>query len=482
MNVRAGPGLGYDIVTTVTKGTEAIIVGIGPNAQWYMVTIDALYRPAWIYASLTTVTGFLGGVKQYTLAEVNGYKFTEADATDTCGANPIAITIPAILNVRKGPGTEYEIITTVVEGTRAEIVGIDPQDEWLLVKLGTLADPVWVYKDLTTIVGSLAGVKRINSGQVVQSNPVTDAGRPVAVTYPSLVNIRVGPGLNYAVLKAVRQGTRARIIGLSPDENWYLVEIEGLSQLGWIREDLTVLVGMLHNVKRITASEIAMLPVAIVDTPVLNVRSGPGTGFGLVTTISEGTWAQIVGVNPQTDWFQIRLDGVTGQTWVYRDLTNLAGLLAGVTQISSSTAAAEYDPTLLATAIMEAAATVEAASTQQVTVNAITVDLALTANGNINLEVSWTDAELCSETPILYYRSNSDASTYFSLENAVIAADSNSKSLSFLTLPESSLISAWCGTHSNGRQIAEVRIDYIEEGTYSSRPSQPDKGSVAALP
>ena len=79
-----------------------------------------------------------------------------------------------------------------------------------------------------------------------------------------------------------------------------------------------------------------MLPVAIVDTPILNVRSGPGTGFGIVTTISQGTWAQIIGVNPGADWFQVELYGVTGQTlalpqpykscrsscWCYADLSS----------------------------------------------------------------------------------------------------------------------------------------------------------------
>ena len=481
LNVRAGPGISYEILTTVPKGTEATIIGIGHNAQWYMVTVDALNRPAWIYASLTSVTGFLGGVKQYTLAEVNGYTFTETDATDTCGANPIAITVPAILNVRKGPGTEYEIMTTVAKGTRAEIVGIDPQDEWLLVKLDSLVDPAWIYRDLTTVVGSLAGVKRVNSGQANQPNSGTNVDRPVAVTYPSLVNIRVGPGLNYAVLKAVRQGTRAHIIGLSPDENWYLVEIDGLSQLGWIREDLTVLVGTLNQVKRITAGELAMLPVAIVDTPILNVRSGPGTGFGLVTTISEGTWAQIVGVNPQTDWFRIRLDGVSGQTWVYRDLTDLAGLLAGVTQISASTvsAAADEDPALQATEILEAASTVGAAPAQQIEVSSITVEILLPSDGTIDLEVSWTDDGACTDLYNLYYRSNADSSTYFSLETAVVAYTASTKSLSFLTLPAGSLISAWCGLQSAGRQVAEVQIDPTVEGTYSSLPSQPEVDAVA---
>ncbi|MDE0198380.1 MAG: SH3 domain-containing protein, partial [Caldilineaceae bacterium] len=484
MNVRAGPGLDYEILTTVPKGTEATIVGIGPLAEWYMVRLENLGRPAWIYASLTTVNGFLGGVKQYTLAEVDGYTFADVDEPDTCSANPVAVTIPAILNVRRGPGTEYETLTTVVKGTRAEIVGIDPQDEWLLVELDSLVEPAWIYRELTTVVGSLAGVRRIGSGQASQPNTPTNVDRPIAVTYPALANVRVGPGLTYGILKAVPQGTRARVFGLSPDEAWYLVEIDGLSQLGWIREDLTVLVGNLDIVKRITSTEIAMLPVAIVDTPILNVRSGPGTGFGIVTTISQGTWAQIISVNPGADWFQVELYGVTGQTWVFRDLTNLAGLLAGVTQLSSSTVAAatEEDPALQATTILEETSTIEAAPTQQVVVNSITIELTLPDNGNIDLEVSWTDADLCTDLYKLFYRSSTNSTTYFSLENAVLATTPNSMSLSFLALPDSSLISAWCGTQRTGRKVAEVQIDTSNEGIFSSIPSQPEAGTVAAVP
>ena len=484
LNVRAGPGLTYRILTTVPRGTQATIIGIGPNAEWYKVTLDALSQPAWIYAGLTTVQGLLGGVKRYTLAEVNGNTPTDVVTTDTCSANPVAITIPAVLNVRRGPGTQFEIVTTVVNGTRAEIVGIDPQEEWLLVKLDSLTEPAWIYRNLTTVVGSLAGVRRVGSEQVDQPNGVTNTVRPVAVTYPALVNIRVGPGLTYGVLKAVPQGTRASIVGLSPDENWYLVEISGLSQLGWIREDLTVLVGNLNGVKRITAAEIAMLPVAIVDTPTLNVRTGPGLGYSLVTTISKGTWVQIIGVNAQTDWLRIRLAGVSGQTWVFRDLTNLAGLLPGVTQITSSTASETSDdyPTLQATTILESASTLELSSTQQVDVSSITVELSLPQNGNIDLKVNWNDADACVQSYNIYHRSNTDSTTYFSLENAVIATTANSKSLSFLTLPDRSLISAWCGTSSNGRQVAEVQIDPGVEGTYSSLPSQPETDAVAASP
>ena len=470
LNVRSGPGLDYDILTTVTKGTQATIIGIGPNSEWYKVNLGVLSEPAWIYASLTTVTGSIASVKQYTQAEVDGIE-TGAD-------NPVAVTVPTILNVRSGPGTEYDIVTTVSQGTRAEIIGIGPQDEWFLVELDSLDDPVWIYQDLTTVVGSLAGVRRVASWQVGQPSSDTEVERPIAVTYPSLVNVRVGPGESYSVLKAVGQGTRARIMGVGPDENWYLVDIDGLDQLGWIREDLTVLVGSLDNVKEITAEEIEMLPVAIANTALLNVRSGPDTSYGLVTTISEGTWVEVIGVNAQSDWFKVKYDEVGGQGWVYRDLTYLAGPLASVTQTASAGSPTSTQPA----STQPAAPTPQPASTPQVAVGSITVDLSLPSNGTIDLEVSWTDAGACSELYRIYYRSNTDSATYFSLETAVLASTANSKSLSFQTLPGSSLISAWCGTHGAGRQVAEVQIDANVEGTYSSAPSQPAADAVAARP
>ena len=206
--------------------------------------------------------------------------------------------------------------------------------------------------------------------------------------------------------------------------------MDGLDKLGWIFEDLTVLVGSLDGVKRITADEIAMLPVAIANTALLNVRSGPATSYGVATTLARGAWARIIGLDSQSEWFQIELSGVTGQAWIARDLSYLVGSLTGVNQIvvggnSEPTTAASTEPSL----------------------SSITVELSLPADGHINLEVSWTDASACAQVYNLYYRSNADSSTYFSLQTAVTASAASSKSLSFLTLPDRSFISAWCGSN-----------------------------------
>ena len=290
----------------------------------------------------------------------------------------------------------------------------------------------------------------------------------MAVTYPSLVNVREGPGDEYAVLINVGQGTRIRIHGIDPDEDWYLVEVDGLDKLGWVFENLTVLVGTLDGVKRVTADEIAMLPVAIANTALLNVRSGPSTSYGVATTLASGTWAKIIGMDSQAEWFQIELTGGTGQSWISRDLSYLVGSLSGVTP-----------------AVVSGGDPPTAPASSQPTAGSITIELSLPADGRINLDVSWTDASACAQVYNLYYRSSDQSSsTYFSLETAVTASTASSKSLSFLTLPAGSLISAWCGTNGSGRQVAEVQIDPNAAGTYSSAPSSPDAtaGGPSATP
>ena len=248
LNVRSGPGQTYNILTTVPSGTQGRIVGISPDHQWYLVQLGVLSQPAWVYASLTTVTGSLASVPQYTQTELGGIAVV-------CD-KPLAIAVPYLLNVRGGPGLEYDVLTTVPQGTQAEIVGIGPQNEWLYVELDALTEPAWIFKDLATVIGSLANVRQIPTWQVgqpvqpdqsEQPGTANEGDRPLAITYSSLVNVREGPGENYNVLIAVGQGTRARILGIDPAHEWYLVEIDGLDQLGWIFEDLTVLVGSLNR-------------------------------------------------------------------------------------------------------------------------------------------------------------------------------------------------------------------------------------------
>ena len=153
------------------------------------------------------------------------------------------------------------------------------------------------------------------------------------------------------------------------------------------------------------------------------------------------------------------MDDLDQPAWVSRELTKVAGgSLAGVIQI--------------------AVGDTPAPTAGQLT-SSITVELALRQLGGVDLEVSWTDAGPCTQLYNLYHRSGVDTTTYISLETAATATTANSKSLSFNTLSGSSFISAWCGTNSGGREVAEVEIDPGTAGTYSS--TRPLSGGVASV-
>ena len=282
---------------------------------------------------------------------------------------------------------------------------------------------------------------------------------PLAITLPITMNVRSGPGLTYDVVRVVPQGTQGRIYGIDPTDDWFQIELEGLDTLAWVYQDLTRVVGSLAGVRRLTTQEIAMLPAAITQPLLTNVRSGPGTNYDILTTVPQGTWARITGIDTQAEWFQVELDDLDEPAWVYRELTKVAGgSLAGLIQIASG------DP--------------PAPTVEQLT-GSITVELALRQLGGVDLEVSWTDAGPCTQLYNLYHRSGADTTTYISLETAATASDANSKSLSFSTLSGSSFISAWCGTNSGGREVAEVEIDPGTAGTYSS--THPTSGGIASV-
>ena len=228
MNARTGPGLNYRVVTQLLEGTHVRIVGIDPTEDWYLVEVDGVEDQLWIYRALTRLVGSLDRVRRYTTEEI-------AQLPGADSVVPLAVTVPITMNVRTGPGLNYEVVRSVPKGTQGRIFGIDPNNEWFQIELEGLDTLVWVYQDLTTVVGSLAGVKWVTESEV--------ALLPAAITQPLLLNARAGPGLTYEILRTVAQGTWMQITGIDTLGEWYRVELADVDQQAWIFRDYTKVAG-----------------------------------------------------------------------------------------------------------------------------------------------------------------------------------------------------------------------------------------------
>lgn len=203
------------------------------------------------------------------------------------------------LNLRTGAGTGYGVVEVLSEGAYVEVLD-GPYSangyKW------------WeVYVDASGNTGFVAGVFLT----VVSSGPFS-IGDTVYVTSDSL-NVRSGPGTGYSVIDVITYGTNGLIIDGPVTANgyvWYEIEYVGGSYAGWVASDFLGLV---------TTGGFAIGDIVMVTSDTLNVRSGAGTGYSVIDTLTYGNQGEILDgpyyANGYT-WYQISYSfgGYTG--WV----------------------------------------------------------------------------------------------------------------------------------------------------------------------
>jgi uncharacterized protein YraI len=136
-----------------------------------------------------------------------------------------------------------------------------------------------------------------------------------------------GPGDQYAVLALLENDQAARIIGISQDKKWWVIDLPYFAnKRGWVSVD-KVKAENAANVQVVTqetampaelvtpGSEATVLAIANV-----NVRSGPDIKYMKIGNIKKGQSADVVGVSEDQFWWLVRLpDTKNVQGWISRD-------------------------------------------------------------------------------------------------------------------------------------------------------------------
>lgn len=167
-----------------------------------------------------------------------------------------------VLNVRRGPGPEYDSVRQLNNGASITVIGRNAQGTW--VQLDT-PDQQWINTQYASISGDVATL------------PVTfteigawgTAGIPVAQGVSnSVVRVRGGPGSAYRQLEnpdTIDSGTSLSIIGRSSDSLWYQVNVG--NQSAWVNAQAV----------RLTSGNVNSIPITEPTTqaiqPTLNSAS-----------------------------------------------------------------------------------------------------------------------------------------------------------------------------------------------------------------
>ncbi len=207
------------------------------------------------------------------------------------------------LNLRGGPGKDYEPVGTVKHGAKVSVK--KTSGEWSKVTVSSTGKTGWIktkYIDGTT--------KSLGTGT------------KTVKTSSGSITLRSGPGSSYGSKGSVKNGAKVKV--LETENNWVKISLVSSGKTGWIPE---------KNIKGSSSggsggeSSGDKLKVRSVSNSVLNVRSGPGTSYSKLNTLYEGEAMKVL--ETSGGWYRIQtFDGVKG--WVAGNLTS-AGAKAKVT-------------------------------------------------------------------------------------------------------------------------------------------------------
>ena len=160
------------------------------------------------------------------------------------------------------------------------------------------------------------------------------------------VNVRSGPSIRSAVVGALAQNTTVEIVDKSADGQWYRVRAAGLPSEAWVFAKYVVADpfagrgdGSRGDAGRGCAGDGQRRAGRHSCAARINVRSGSGTGYAIVSSASAGSVLPIVGINSAGDWYQVRVPGLGEPAWVLGGLTRLSGSLDGIPTVEVAPAA-----------------------------------------------------------------------------------------------------------------------------------------------
>ena len=182
VHFRTGAGINYSSMGVLSKGVKVTYIGESGN---------------WTKVEYNSKTGYI--CSDY-------LEKSHTPSTETM------YTTPSIgLNLRRGPGTTYSVITTLQKGTEVKV--LSTHNNWCEIKVNGLKG--YVSKDYLSKTNPSTSNEEIPT-QTTTKYVSTNAG----------LNLRKGPGTNYAVITTLPKNTAVTVY--STENNWSKVKVNSM--------------------------------------------------------------------------------------------------------------------------------------------------------------------------------------------------------------------------------------------------------------
>ena len=214
------------------------------------------------------------------------------------------------LNLRSGPGKEYDSTGYVQHGDKVTVS--ETHGEWSRVKVSGSGKAGWIktkYIDGTT--------KQLGTGS-----------KTVKVPSGESLTLRAKPSTGAASRGTVKNGAKVKV--LETEDDWVRVSVNSTGKTGWIKAKYIGAGGSGSSSGSSSSTSGGSQKVYKVTGSAVNLRKGPSATYGKVATLSLGTAFKRVGADG--NWLQVEtFSGLKG--WISQNYA-AAGAKATVTGAS----------------------------------------------------------------------------------------------------------------------------------------------------
>lgn len=259
-NVRSGPDTTFDQVGQLAAGSMTLVIGKTAAGDWWQINFPrGSENTAWVAARVVDFAGDAAavpvvetGTPAATPGAMRPTTSQSATAAPTGASTPPGpvVEIPAGgVNVRNGPGLDFELLGRLEAGLSAAVVAKNETGEWWQIEyekgeagLGWVADAVVDFKG---DAGAVPPAPRPDEPTPTPTTPPTPSVTPtptpteqiiagtIEVTEP--INVRDKPSTDGVLLGGLYLGDKANVLAVSQDGDWWLIEFpDGPEGVGWV--------------------------------------------------------------------------------------------------------------------------------------------------------------------------------------------------------------------------------------------------------
>lgn len=325
-NLRSGPGLTYSVILTLAPNEPIGLVARNADASWVQARVRG-GTLGWVASDLIVPGSDLFGLPLAAGLPAPGTPGVPAGpglplAPSAAGTGTINT---GTTSTHTAAGKQHGIVAWINQNETVKLLGRNADSSWVYILFRDKAlawiEVVWVntavsiptlpvVDDLKAPVGedALQWLSGYTGGVV----PATPSGNATVVA-PAL-SVRTGPNTSYPLVTTVLKGTSLTLLGRNEAASWVYVSTP-TGALGWVASGSISSAVIFNTLPLAAYSAIDTFGTATVTAPALNVRTGPGYSFSVLTTVQKDARLALMARDATSTWFKVRLpNGAIG--WV----------------------------------------------------------------------------------------------------------------------------------------------------------------------